>query len=848
VLAKRYRIVGLLGSGGMGEVYRADDLKLGQPVALKFLPEAMQADSARLDRFLNEVRVALKVTHPNVCRVHDIAELEDQHYISMEYVDGEDLASLLRRIGRLPRDKAVQIACQLCAGLAAAHEQGILHRDLKPANIMIDGRGRAKITDFGLAGWAEAFRGAELGAGTPQYMAPEQRAGKEVTVRSDLYSLGLVLYELFTGKRAFNAGTKEELDRLQEQSTPPTPSSHVEDLDPAVEHVILRCLELDPTQRPASALAVAATLPGGDPLSAALAAGETPSPEMVAAAGPAGGLNPRVAAICLAVAVLGLVVSAAMGDRTGLLGHLPLSKSIEAYGENAREIVSELGYSEQPAYRLAKFEFDLLEFIRVASEHEPGTGWEVLQQPDLGLLRVFYRQYDTDQVPANLGGRITEQDPPNEAGDVALYLDLQGHLTWLRATPERADWSKEPPPEVDWSVVFRAAGLNIENFSETQPTIRPEVFADVRMAWSGASDEAGDRPVRIEAAACRGQPVSFQMITPSHPHWSEEGLGSPWEFEARELFRALIIAALVALGLIFAGAIFLAVRNLKLGRGDRRSALRLAGLVLALWLMGWILYGNHVASFGELEQAVVALSGALALALLIWLLYIALEPYVRRIWPQTLVSWSRLLAGRYRDPLVGRDLLVGIASFLGLGIVSAPFWWASAVFDWIPPIPVVGEGALNGARFAFGTAFGTILVALGATLGAMVAFLLCRIVLRKTWLAAVGFVVVVILMNFTGYLQISGGSIQLAGATLWLVSMAVVAAVAVYLLLRFGLLALVAFNLANQMFQSYPTTIDPSKPYFALGLIGPLIILALATYAFHVSLAGRRLFEDTKSA
>ena len=121
VLGKRYRIVSLLGRGGMGEVYRADDLKLGQPVALKFLPQAVQRDRTRLDRFLNEVRTALKVTHPNVCRVYDIGEVDGQHYISMEYVDGEDLASLIRRIGRLPQDKAVQIARQLCAGLSAAH-------------------------------------------------------------------------------------------------------------------------------------------------------------------------------------------------------------------------------------------------------------------------------------------------------------------------------------------------------------------------------------------------------------------------------------------------------------------------------------------------------------------------------------------------------------------------------------------------------------------------------------------------------------------------------------------------------------------------------------------------------
>ena len=241
----RYRIVGLLGRGGMGEVYRADDLKLGQPVALKFLPAGLERDPGRLQRFLNEVRTARQVTHPNVCRVYDIGEVDGQHYISMEYVDGEDLASLLRRIGRLPQEQAVEMARQICAGLAAAHDQGILHRDLKPANVMLDGRGRVRLTDFGLAGLAAEIAGADVTRGTPAYMAPEQLAGREVTVRSDIYALGLVLYELFTGRQAFAADTVAELQRLQTDSAPSSLSSHVRDLDPAVERAMLRCLEKD---------------------------------------------------------------------------------------------------------------------------------------------------------------------------------------------------------------------------------------------------------------------------------------------------------------------------------------------------------------------------------------------------------------------------------------------------------------------------------------------------------------------------------------------------------------------------------------------------------------------------
>src|SRR6202789_3621156 len=219
LLASRYRIVALLGKGGMGEVYRATDLTLGQAVALKFLPETASSDDRALARFYNEVRMARQVTHPNVCRVYDMGQVNSQHYISMEFVDGEDLGSLMRRIGRLPADKAAEIARKLCAGLAAAHEKGVLHRDLKPANVMIDGRGNVVIMDFGLAGLTEQLQ-ADVRSGTPAYMAPEQLAGTEVTARSDLYSLGLVIYELFTGKRAYEASSIMELMELQERAEP----------------------------------------------------------------------------------------------------------------------------------------------------------------------------------------------------------------------------------------------------------------------------------------------------------------------------------------------------------------------------------------------------------------------------------------------------------------------------------------------------------------------------------------------------------------------------------------------------------------------------------------------------
>src|SRR4051812_9500097 len=341
LLAGRYRIVDRRGQGGMGEVYRADDLKLGQPVALKFLPATLEADAVRLAQFHSEVRLARQVAHKNVCRMYDVGEVEGLPFLTMEYVDGEDLSSLLRRIGRLPEDKALDLARQMCAGLAAAHERGILHRDLKPANVMIDGEGQVRITDFGLA--AVAGAAGQSRAGTPAYMAPELLAGKDASVASDIYALGLVFYELFTGRRAFVASSIADLIRQQSDSQVTTPRSLVKDLDPAIEKTILRTLAREPELRPASALAVAASLPGGDPLAAALAAGETPSPEMVAAAGEQRRVaGPYAVAGTLGVIAL-LIVSAVVSVQRRTLSRAALDKPPEVLLDRAEQVLQKIG-------------------------------------------------------------------------------------------------------------------------------------------------------------------------------------------------------------------------------------------------------------------------------------------------------------------------------------------------------------------------------------------------------------------------------------------------------------------------------------------------------------------------
>ncbi|HET9266729.1 MAG TPA: protein kinase [Vicinamibacterales bacterium] len=265
IIAGRFRIVAAVGRGGMGEVYRADDLELGQTVALKFLT-AFQGDATARDRLRAEVRVARQITHPNVCRVYDIGESDGRLYLTMEYVSGEDLAALLRRVGYLGREKTLEIGRKIAAGLAAAHARGIVHRDLKPHNIMIDDDGEVRIMDFGIAVVAAELRGTETLRGTPAYMAPEQLVGRDISAQSDIYALGLVLYELCTGKRPVDASDRQELLRLRQSAPPVKPSALVPDLDPSLERVILRCLDPDQRRRPASADSVARELSGEPPL------------------------------------------------------------------------------------------------------------------------------------------------------------------------------------------------------------------------------------------------------------------------------------------------------------------------------------------------------------------------------------------------------------------------------------------------------------------------------------------------------------------------------------------------------------------------------------------------------
>lgn len=827
ILAERYRIIGLVGHGGMGEVYRADDLKLGQPVALKFLPEKLASDPTWIERFYTEVRHARGVSHPNVCRVYDVGEIQGRHFLSMEYVDGEDLASLLRRIGRLPQDKAVDIGREMCAGLGAAHDKGVLHRDLKPGNVMIDGRGRAKITDFGLAVGVDDDKGGAEVSGTPAYMAPEQLAGKGASIQSDIYALGLVLYELFTGRKAFEAATLAEWRRKHAEEQPTSPSTVTPGFDPVVERVILRCLEKDPKARPSSVAKVAAALPGGDPLAAALLAGETPSPEMVAAAGSDEGMNPAAAWTCLVLILAGMALAAYLSPRAYRHGHVSLEKPPEALAERSKEIIRRFGYTKKPLDTAGGFSGNG-EYRRWVEEHDKSKNrWKDMEDGRPAAIYFWYRQSPGQLIPERFRGEdaagvtVTESDPPlTTSGMVGVELDPLGRLIRFETVPSSGPQASSAA--LDGSILFAEAGLDTAAFSPAEPRWLPPSYADARMSWVESKPERPDRPLRVEAAAANGRLVFFELAGP----WSSP----PRTARPTELTGARRDFDLLFLGILVVGGALIARRNLRLGRSDRRGAMRLAALTFVGSMLTWAFMASHVASDSELALLLLGASVSLFLAGVCWLLYVALEPLIRRRWPDSLIAWTRLLSGRLSDPLVGRVLLAG--ALLGVfGAIGGELReLARRAFEATPPIPPFPwDTTLRGPR-AVASHLSNPAVAMFFALATAMLFFLLRAVLRKEWLAAAVFVLIWAVPSFLHGGLISGAFVLVA------------AAAEIFVFLRFGLLAWVFANLFGHCLQ-FPLTTDSSAWYAGTSLFVLLFLAAVAVYGFRIALAGRPMFS-----
>ncbi|MBC7924135.1 MAG: serine/threonine protein kinase [Bryobacteraceae bacterium] len=820
MLLDRYRISGLLGRGGMGEVYRATDLNLGQQVALKFLPPG--ASPQAIERFRAEVRIARQISHRNVCRVYDLGEVEGTYFLSMEYVQGEDLSSLLRRIGRVPGDKALDMARQICSGLAAAHARSVLHRDLKPSNLLVDGEGSVVIVDFGLAA-AEEIR-----AGTPAYMAPEQLEGREVTVRSDIYSLGLVLYELFSGHRALQANSLAELKDLHGH-IPASPSTFVRDLDPAIERVILQCLSPDPDLRPQSVGAVAAALPGGDPLAAALAAGETPSPALVAAAGRATGITPVRALILTIFVLAGLAGTWATLASMNSLDTAGIEKSPEIMAERARTLLRALGYASKPA--------DESYAYRASSRY-----WEYLRKPgnrDMKYPPMYFSYRSSPEQLTNLDptragavyGSVTADSPvPVQAGMIHVQLDGQGRLLRMQyVTPEKEPGS--PTQAVDWSALLQTAGYNASQFRSVKPEWLSDGATDDRAAWVGKEPSLTSEELRIEAAAWKGRLVYFNTVLP----WSLPGRQPRPEMPGQFVSQVL---SLVVLTIVVGCGAFLARQNLLAGRGDRQGAMRIASIIFGLHMLAFALGADHVRSQAEVAMIGLAIALGLLKAASLWIFYIALEPLARRRWPQSLISWTRLISGRWNDPLAGRDLLIGAAAAI-LAAIPILIMFAIEKRDGVIENTLPSPFMLGSSRTVLAGILNGIVQSVLSCLATFLILFLLRQLFRKDWIA-------VFFCGVLFGLPIAFGASNLplglaVGAAVNLLAFAVAA--------RFGLTALFALLSILNPLMTPAATLDFNLWYSGNGLLLYGWFLALTLWAFRSALAGRPIFaEPTQSS
>ena len=801
IVAGRYRIAGILGSGGMGEVYRADDIKLDQTVALKFLPARLERDAVLLARLHDEVRLGRQIAHPNVCRIYDIVEWEGAHFVAMEYVDGEDLSRLLRRIGRLAHDKAVDIARGIAAGLHAAHAKGILHRDLKPANVMIDSHGEPRVMDFGLALAAGEDDGTI--SGTPAYMAPEQLKGQPATVQSDLYALGLVMYELFTGRRAHSGRTLPERAR-ESSSEITTPSDFIRDIDPAVERVILRCLADEPSQRPGSMREVVQALPGGDPLAAALAAGETPSPRVVAAAGAEGSLSHVAAWSLLAAVVVFLALFTVTRRELAVTKYMPEPRSPQVLRDRAEEMLRAFGV---PAVGepIQSF-FRQNAYLIWLEKHNAHRALRHGNPP-----YVMELDYGAGIEESGVTGRWGTR-----RGRTSIEIDPQGRLFFILATPQ-GEWK---PRAIDWAALHEAAGLDAASMRAVPPRGAPPVPFDTHMAWTGRY--RGDATtIRVEAASWRGTPTYFEITG----EWND--VADPFRgvaFADRNFWGFVTVIMLIAV----AGALVLAWRNIRLRRGDRQSALRVAAVMFGLEMLGALLVEFRLEGRGTFELVRRAVSYGLFFGAMAYVFYIALEPIVRRRWPSLLISWTRLVGGRWRDPMVGRDVLVGLAA--GTLITTIPYI-ANIVLQ-KEQLQLSALDPLESVRSMLAHVLFSTSVSMGTGFMGVLILALLTMLLRRQKLAAGMFAVLVTAL----FVIATAEEVGLIPFVL------VIAGLISFVTLRYGLLAIIVEQLMWGLLVGVPALTAPwATPLIAI----PFAIVALlALWSFRTSLGGQSLLGE----
>jgi serine/threonine-protein kinase len=578
---------------------------------------------------------------------------------------------------------------------------------------------------------------------------------------------------------------------------------------------------------------VAGALPGGDPLAAAIAAGETPSPEMVAAAPKEGSLRPFVAVLCLAAGWVGLVFLCVASESVALLRIISPKKPPEVLAERARSVAQKLGYTVPPIDTAHGFRIDYDYINYIYEQDKSPQRWRRFKDNQPATLHFWYRQSLRYLEPQR--NIVVEPDdpPPLLSGMTYSVLDTEGRLIEFSAVPSQVeDAAQTEARPVEWHALFDEAGLDIENFKAVTPRRLPLVYADTRAAWEGVFPTQPQIPLHVEAAAYRGQPVYFEVLG----EWSKPQRLQPAELDSRSTrFFAIIFSVFMIVSIT---GVLLARRNWRLGRGDRKGAFRLAVIIFTLSLLGWLCGASHVPTFrGELRLFWFAVAEALIKAFIIWLFYIALEPYVRKRSPHRIISWSRLMAGNWRDPLVGRDILIGMLLGLGSNVVlitgsellTRQFGSPADVFVGGVIMTQLSTGGIGSAFFGW-----QFFMSLLHGMGYVLLLLLLSLPLKRDWLAALALWLLFMLPSLLSINSASFIGLLLSGIG-W--------AGIVFVVARLGLLAMASVQFFYFMGVFYPYTTDFSAWYAGNTIFALLVCVAFAVYGFYTSMAGQPLFR-----
>ena len=509
---------------------------------------------------------------------------------------------------------------------------------------------------------------------------------------------------------------------------------------------------------------------------------------------------------------------------------MPLEKSAIGLRERAGEMAHKLGYAAVADTAFGySIDGEYLEHIRDTDKSL--TRWDRLASGQPPVLLYWYRQSPRYLQPFNARA-VTTADPPRVVSGMAFVtLDTRGRLVSFEGVPPHLNEPRgDAVAAFDWSLLFNEAGLDIAKFTPAEPRWLPPQPYDSLAAWEGAYPDQSDMTMQVVAATFRGRAVYFHIIDP----WNRAARQvAPRQDTQAKLLQAVLIVFLL---LIVSSAVFLAWRNLRLGRGDRKGAFRIAFVAFVLHIIAWLFSAHHVPDLGEFALFIENLAWSLMISGMMWIVYIALEPFVRRRWPRRIISWNRLLAGDFRDPLVGRDILLGAVFCFGLLAIGYLVEYVPGLMGQPPTTPAVHGLALNalqGTQQLIPTFTAQIINSFVVPAGMMFLLLLFSILLRREWIA-VG--LLWLLFTVIGALTGEHPAID------WAFS-AASSAVVLFVMLRYGLLTMVVMQFFILGFVFYPITTDFSAWYAGSTIFAIAVAVALMAYGFYISLAGQKLFS-----